>query len=63
MLWIEFKEWRAILEVLLAWLLFLIGIEGGRGQRAFPEILHYIPRPPEGVQNVVNEATDFTYGE
>ncbi len=26
-------------------------------------ILPIIPRPPEGVQNVVNEATEFAYGE
>ncbi len=26
-------------------------------------ILPFIPRPSEGVQNVVNEATDFVYGE
>ncbi len=25
--------------------------------------LLFIPGPPEKVQNVVNEATDFTYGE
>ncbi len=28
-----------------------------------PGILPFIPGPPEGVQNVVNEATDFAYGE
>ncbi len=28
-----------------------------------PGILSFIPGPPEGVQNVVNEATDFTYRE
>ncbi len=28
-----------------------------------PGILLFIPGPPEGVQNVVNEATDFAYGE
>ncbi len=26
-------------------------------------ILPFIPGLPEGVQNVVNEATDFAYGE
>ncbi len=28
-----------------------------------PGILPFIPGPPKGVQNVVNEATDFAYGE
>ncbi len=28
-----------------------------------PGILLFIPGPPEGVQNLVNEATDFVYGE
>ncbi len=28
-----------------------------------PGILSFIPRPPEGVQNVINEATDFANGE
>ena len=28
-----------------------------------PGILPFIPGPPEGVQNVVNEASDFVYGE
>ncbi len=27
------------------------------------EILHFVPGPLEGVQNVVNEATDFVYEE
>ncbi len=28
-----------------------------------PGILPFIPRPPEGVENVVNEATDFANEE
>ncbi len=28
-----------------------------------PGILLFIPGPPEGVQNVVNEATNFAYRE